>query len=137
MLFFASWFPHPEEQYFPKNQLSPATHLHSSWKIWVKHSATHTHTHTHTKQGTKWCRTFITTILPFLLFIPKVFKSPSSNDPVPWDCRTIFMNTCRKGGSPGFNKWVPGCRGMLNDFKRLEVRETKVIWKEDAGIISF
>lgn len=52
MLFFASWFPHPEKQYFSKNQLSPEIHLQSSWKIWVKHFATHTQK----KQGTKRVR---------------------------------------------------------------------------------
>lgn len=51
-----------------KNQLSPAIHLLSSWKIWVKHSASQS------KQGTKGVRGIHHCRLRFSLFTPNVFS---------------------------------------------------------------
>lgn len=98
MLLFASCFPHPEERYFPKTLLSPATHLHSSWKIWVKRFASQRKTRN--KEGEEnsspWSCTFHYSHQTFL-------KSPSSNDP-DLGAAELFLPTLASEDAPRFNK---------------------------------
>lgn len=120
MLFFASWFPHPEKQYFPKNQLSPATHLQSSWKIWVKHFATHTHKikqkKTRNKKGegnsSTWSRTFHDSYQTF-------FKSPNSNAPVPWAAELFLPTLASKEAPHVLINGITQYQGTQNGFERL------------------
>lgn len=111
---FASWFPHAHQQHFPKNQFSPATYLHSSWKIRVKPASPR-------KQGTKdegnsspWSCTFH--------YSHQMFVNSLSSMTLSLGAAELFLPARPSQEAPPIliNRII-GYQETLNGFKRLEV----------------